>query len=288
MDDLAVFEESRRFLFGLAYRLLGTRAEAEDAVQDVYMKWRDAEHDAIDNPRAWLTSVCTRHCIDLMRAAQRARVEYVGTWLPEPLHLVDENSPESTAELASSLSTAFLLVLERLAPKERAAYLLREIFDMDYAEVASALGVQEAACRKLVSRARAAIGQERVGHAPARERQEQLLSAFQQAIAQGVVAPLAALLAEDVELSADGGGKVQTLRETLHGKEEVLAFIGTSLREYWRDYQWRMADLNGSRGVVLYKDGEVAATLSFAWNEESRACAVYIVRNPDKLARLAL
>jgi RNA polymerase sigma-70 factor (ECF subfamily) len=288
MNDLDVFEESRRFLFGLAYRLLGTRAEAEDAVQDTYLKWREADHAAIDVPRAWLTSVCTRHCIDLMRAAQRTRVDYVGTWLPEPVELVDDATPERSVELASSLSAAFLLVLERLAPKERAAYLLREIFDMDYPEVAQAVGVQEAACRKLVSRARAGIAQARVGHAPPPQRQEQLLGAFRSAIADGAVAPLAALLAEDVVLSADGGGKVPTLRETLHGRSTVLDFVSGALHDYWSGYEWHGADLNGGRGAVLYQTGQAVAAVSFAWDGEGRASGIYIVRNPDKLARLRL
>ncbi|HYD63720.1 MAG TPA: RNA polymerase sigma factor SigJ [Noviherbaspirillum sp.] len=288
MNDLDVFEESRRFLFGLAYRLLGTRAEAEDAVQDTYLKWREADHAAIDVPRAWLTSVCTRHCIDLMRAAQRTRVDYVGTWLPEPVELVDDATPERSVELASSLSTAFLLVLERLAPKERAAYLLREIFDMDYPEVAQAIGVQEAACRKLVSRARAGIAQVRIGHAPPPQRQEQLLGAFRSAIADGTIAPLAALLAEDVVLSADGGGKVPTLRETLHGRGTVLDFVSGALHDYWSGYEWHGTDLNGGRGAVLYQAGQAVAAVSFSWDGEGRASGIYIVRNPDKLARLRL
>lgn len=286
MDKDTTFEERRRFLFGLAYRLLGSRAEAEDAVQDVYVKWFKADVHGIDNPAAWLTRVCTRHCIDQLRAARRQRVDYVGTWLPEPLHMIDESTPESSLELASSLSTAFLLLLERLAPRERAAYLLKEIFDMDYSEVAAALGVQEATCRKLVSRAREGIGSKRGRNAPPRERQEALLSAFHTAISQGAVAPLATLLVEDVELAADGGGKVPTVREPVRGKAAVLAFISAALREYWRGYQWEVADLNGARGVLLRSSGNVVAAMSVSWTEEGCVDGFYIMRNPDKLLRI--
>lgn len=153
-DGTAFFEARRRFLFGLAYRMLGTRADAEDAVQETFIKWLHADRGAIANPAAWLTSICTNLCVDMLRAAHRTRVDYVGSWLPEPIHTVADDTPESRLELASSLTTAFLLVLERLTPKERAAYLLHEIFDTPYPDIAATLGMQESACRKL-SRGRA-------------------------------------------------------------------------------------------------------------------------------------
>lgn len=282
------FESCRPFLFGLAYRLLGTRAEAEDAVQETYLKWQAADAATLDNPRAWLTSVCTRHCLDLLRSAQRRRVEYVGTWLPEPIHPSEESSPEAEAELSSSLSMAFLLLLERLAPKERAAYLLHEVFALSYSEIAQILGTNEAACRKLVSRACSSIGRERTGYAPSRERQLLLLDAFRNAITGGEIEPLAQLLAQDVTLRADGGGKVPTLRETLRGRAAVLGFVAESLRTYWQRYEWRETDLNGARGVVLREDAQTAAAVSFSWNAQGEVDGIYIVRNPDKLSRLAL
>ncbi|MNZ15807.1 ECF RNA polymerase sigma factor SigJ [compost metagenome] len=284
----AVFEDCRRFLLNLAYRILGSRSDAEDAVQETFLKWRESDHAALDNPRAWLTTLCTRHCIDQLRLAHRARVDYVGTWLPEPIHSETTESPEQMLELAASLSTAFLLLLERLTPKERAAYLLVEIFDLDYPAVAKAIGVQEAACRKLVSRARAGLAEGKVRQAPPRERQEQLLDAFHAAIASGATAGLTALLADEVELCADGGGKVPTLGHVLHGKAEVLAFIFGSLRGYWGDYRWLPADLNGGRGVILASAGEVVASVTFAYDDQGRVSNIYIVRNPEKLAGLEL
>ncbi|CAD5109599.1 RNA polymerase sigma factor SigJ [Zestomonas carbonaria] len=286
IDSAAFFEEQRRYLLNLAYRLLGSRAEAEDAVQDCFLKWREADHASLDNPQAWLTTLCTRRCIDLLRSARRARVDYVGTWLPEPLPTGDEGSPEQALELASSLSTAFLLLLERLTPKERAAYLLFEIFDHDYPAIAEVLGVQETACRKLVSRARSGLAQDKVRHLAPRDRQEQLLDAFHAALASGATGQLVTLLAEDVELCADGGGKVPTLARILHGKPAVLEFILGSLRGYWADYAWQPSELNGGRGVLLLSGERVVASVTFAYDEAGRVSNIYILRNPDKLEML--
>jgi RNA polymerase sigma-70 factor (ECF subfamily) len=179
-------------LLGLAYRILGSRADAEDAVQDTFIKWQGTDQSEIENPAAWLTTACTRRCIDLARAAHKTRVEYVGAWLPEPI----QTSPDEQDKLAlaGSLQTAFLLVLERLTPKERAAYLLHEIFDVPYPEVARTLDMQEPACRKLVSRAKATIDQAKVRHVTPVDRQEQLLAAFEEALAAGSTDRLSSLL----------------------------------------------------------------------------------------------
>ncbi|MFJ2362531.1 RNA polymerase sigma factor SigJ [Pseudomonas sp. NPDC087697] len=285
-DSTAVFEHSRSFLMGLAYRILGSRAEAEDVVQDLFIKWLEADKASIDTPAAWLTTLCTRHCIDVLRSAHTSRVDYVGTWLPEPIHTTCHDSPEQAHELASSLSTAFMLLLERLSPKERAAYLLYEIFDMDYPQVAATLGVQDAACRKLVSRAKTSLGNTHIRYQPEPARQEQLLSAFHSAISSGSTQTLAALLSEDVELCADSGGKVSSIRETLYGKTSVLDFIAQSLQVYWSHYQWQETEINGGRGVILVADGHIAASMTFGYDEDGRASHVYIMRNPDKLAGL--
>lgn len=283
----ALFATERRRLLGLAYRILGSRAEAEDAVQDTFLRWREADRDLTANPAAWLTTACTRRCLDLLKSARRKRVDYVGTWLPEPVHTVTDDTPESSLELASSLSTAFLLLLERLSPKERAAYLLYEIFEQPYGQVAAALGMQEPACRKLVSRARASVGSSTVRHAAPPERQEALLTAFRSALVTGETGGFAAMLADDVALCADGGGKVPTLQGTLRGKGSVLDFIMGSLRGYWSSYEWRPADINGGRGVLLVSgDGHVGASVTFGYDDQGQLADIYIVRNPDKLAGL--
>lgn len=281
------FEQSRRFLLGLAYRILGSRSEAEDAVQDVFLKWHHIDASSIDEPRAWLTTACTRHCIDLLRSSDRMRVDYVGTWLPEPVHTRTDATPEQAVELASSLSTAFLLVLQRLAPKERAAYLLCDVFDRPFAEVAAILGVQEAACRKLVSRARDHVCRDQARFSIARERQVELLQAFHGALQTGVTSGLAAMLADEVALCADSGGKVPTLDRTLHGRPEVLAYVTQELRTYWAAYQWQLLEINGNWGVVLRDADHVAASMTLGFDASGRVCDIYIMRNPDKLTGLA-
>jgi RNA polymerase sigma factor (sigma-70 family) len=285
-DDLGVFERARPNLLGLAYRILGSLADAEDAVQDTFLKWRQADHQEIESPAAWLTTICTRRCLDLLRAAHRSRVNYVGAWLPEPIHTPVEDDAESRLDLASSLTTAFLLLLERLTPKERAAYLLHEIFDVSYPEIAATLEMQESACRKLVSRAKANVDQAKVRQRIPLARQDALLAAFQGAIASGATGEFAALLSDDIRLTADSGGKAPAILEVLQGKAEVMAFVMDVLRQFWAALDWVPADINGGRGAILRKDGATIATLSFAYDEAGRASDVYIMRNLDKLSRL--
>lgn len=285
-DHARIFEDSRSDLLGLAYRILGSVADAEDAVQDTFLKWAKADRDAIENAAAWLTTICTRRCLDLLRSAHRTRVNYVGAWLPEPIQTPIENDAERGLDLASSLTTAFLLVLERLTPKERAAYLLHDIFDASYVDIAETLDIGEGACRKLVSRARANVDRAKVRHRTPMERQDRLLAAFQAAITGGATAQLAELLADDIRLSADGGGKVPTILDVLRGKAEVIAFLSERLHEYWSDHRWIVADISGARAFVLEHDGATTAIVSFAYDESGSATDIYIVRNPDKLAKL--
>lgn len=280
------FENARPTLMGLAYRMLGSRADAEDAVQDTFVKWAGADQTLIENDTAWLTATCTRRCLDMLRAAHRKRVDYVGAWLPEPIQTPIESDVQDKLDLSASLTTAFLLILERLTPKERAAYILHSVFDVPYDQVAATLDIREEACRKLVSRAKASIGQAKVRHATPVERQNQLLTAFRTAISGGNTAQLTALLSEDVRLSADGGGKVPAVLKTLHGKSDVLAFVSDRLRSYWAGFKWLEADINGTRGVIVRDQGETHATVSFAYDDTDRVTDIYIVRNPDKLARL--
>jgi RNA polymerase sigma-70 factor (ECF subfamily) len=282
-DDTSIFKQARPRLLGLAYRILGSRADAEDAVQDVFIKWQGSDRDAIDNPDGWLTTVCTRRCIDMLQAAHRTRVDYVGTWLPEPVFTV--TADDDARELSSSLSTAFLLMLERLTPRERAAYLLHDILDMPYDDVAKTLDMAEPACRKLISRARQNIDRDKVRHVTPLALQEKLLAAFQDAASGGDMNRFAALLSDDIELSVDSGGKVPAIARTLHGKADILEFLENAQR-WWYSYRWVEMDLNGGRGVVLIGDGEPITAMSFAYDAEGRATNIYVMRNPDKLARL--
>jgi RNA polymerase sigma factor (sigma-70 family) len=283
-DDIAVFEEARPRLLGLAYRIMGSRADAEDSVQDTFLKWRTADGDAIDKPAAWLMTTCTRRCIDLLRAAHRTRVDYVGTWLPEPLHMLTMDPAEEA--LGSSLTTAFLLMLERLTPKERAAYLLHEIFDMDYPDIARALDMNQAACRQLVSRAKNHVDDAKVRHVTPPTRQEELLAAFQSAVAGGDTGALIGMLSNDIALSADGGGKVSAATKVVRGKANVVGFFDLVLRRFWSQYQLEAADINGGRGFIVRTADGVEATVAFAYDEAGQVSGIYIMRNPDKLARL--
>jgi RNA polymerase sigma factor (sigma-70 family) len=280
-----IFEEARPRLLSVAYRILGSRAEAEDAVQDTFLRWQGTDIASVGSPGAWLTTVCTRRAIDMLRAAYRSRVDYVGNWLPEPVQTLADSDAEAEMELSSSLSTAFLLMLERLTPKERAAYLLYEIFEMSYADLAASLDISEPACRKLLSRAKARIGDDQVRYQPPREKQEELLAAFEDAIRTGQPGNLAAMLADDVRLTADGGGKVAAAAGVLEG-ETVLAFLLERLAVWWADYEWSFTELNGAPGLVLKQGGEIVATVSFAFDKSDRVTDIFIIRNPDKLSGL--
>lgn len=280
------FEAARPRLLGLAYRILGSRADAEDAVQDTFLLWQKEARAEINNPAAWLTTACTRRCLDLLRSAHRTRVEYVGAWLPEPIHTPVDEVAGREAEFASTLTTAFLLMLERLTAKERAAYLLHEIFDVSYSEIAETLDLQEATCRKLVSRAKANVDQAKVRHATPVENQNRLLAAFNAAIVTGEPTALAEFLSQDIRLSADGGGKVQTVLDVIEGRAKVLTFLAEQLHEYWADYEWVAADISGGRGFVLRDGVATTAIVTFAYDDLGTATDIYIVRNPDKLSHL--
>lgn len=280
------FESARPMLTGLAYRILGSLADAEDVVQDTFLDWMKADVTAVERPRGWLKTVCTRKAIDVLKSARRSRTEYVGIWLPEPLQTHDLDTPESQAALSESVTTAFLLVLERLAPKERAAFLLHDVFALGYDEVAGCLEISEPACRKLVSRARTNVQRANEARAAPPQRQDELVAAFKVAIVTGATTQLASLLAADVTLSADGGGKVVALQRTLEGAEPVLGFVAQILAPAWRGGEIVPAELNAGRALLVRHDGRTTAAVSFAFDAAFNASRIFIVRNPDKLARI--
>lgn len=281
-----IFEAARPRLLGLAYRILGSRADAEDVVQDTFLLWASEAEDQIANPNGWLTTACTRRCLDVLRSAYRTRIDYVGAWLPEPVSTTAGNAVDEEASVASSLTTAFLLMLERLTPKERAAYLLHEVFDVSYPEIAETLDLQEAACRKLVSRAKENIDQTKVRQSTPLGVQNRLLVAFNAAIVSGDTSKLAHMLSSDIRLSADSGGKVPTILEVIEGTQ-VLVFLCERLREYWATYEWQQTDINGGRGIVLHEGNAMAAVVTFAYDAANKVTDIFIVRNPEKLARLS-
>ena len=282
-DRAAAFERHRPALLGLAYRMLGSVAEAEDAVQDCYLRWRRVDPATLSSERAWLLTATTRLCIDRLRAARARRETYIGPWLPEPI-LAEPDACE-TAELASSLSTAMLLLLERLSPAERAAFLLRDAFESDYPEIAEALGRNEAACRQLVRRARARIGEARPRFRPDPEAHRRLLEAFGAAVASGEVEGLKALLAQQVELHSDGGGRVLAARNVIEGPDHVARFLIGVWRKQKVPVAVEMRGVNGAPGVIGRADGKIVVVLGLDV-EDGLIRAVHMVNNPDKLTHL--
>ena len=274
-------------LLGLAYRILGSRAEAEDVVQDTWIAWEKANHQQIVKPRAWLTTACTRKALDVLKSARLSRTNYVGAWLPEPLQTSHLDDPEADHLLAESLTTAFMLVLERLAPKERAAFLLHDVFALGYGEISDGLNISEAACRKLVSRARANVQLSRSIGMPDSERQQALVQAFETAIKTGGTDDLAAMLSKDAKLCADSNGKVVAIREPLSGLEAVLSFISRILHPAWSSLRIIETEINAGYGLLLMQDDVMEAALTFGFDKDGQVSDIYIMRNPDKLSALS-
>ncbi|MGR4868673.1 RNA polymerase sigma-70 factor [Variovorax sp. LARHSF232] len=278
------FDRLRPRLLGVGYRMLGSFAEAEEVVQDAWLRWHEADTEALDSPEAWLVAVVTRLSIDRLRAAKVRRAHYVGTWLPEPLLTDAPATPEQLLERADSLSVAFLTLLERLTPEARAAFLLREVFDADYAEVARVLDKSEAACRQLVHRARAQLRDERPRFPVDRGAHERLLQGFAQAAMKGDLAGLKAALAEDVELVGDGGGKVPSFGKVLRGRDRLAHLYFAVARRAAGRMRMVLAEVNGMPGLLRYVDGQLESVQSFETDGE-RILRIHTQRNPDKLSQ---
>jgi len=271
-------------LLGLAYRMLGSRSDAEDVVQDAYLRFAGAQD--VHNPEAFLVTVVTRLCLDRLKSAKAQREVYVGPWLPEPVFDAEGLSAEAATELADDLSFALLLALDRLSPMERAAFLLHDVFDTPFSEVAAMLDRTEAACRQLASRARRAVRDERPPPAATPDSHARLLQAFNDAVASGNVRQLAELLREDAVAITDGGGRKFAARNPIIGADKVARFfIGLAGKTAGHDVRIEPAVINGAVGALLYLDGELDLTLSMAIDGEKIA-AIYVVRNPDKLRHL--
>jgi RNA polymerase sigma-70 factor (ECF subfamily) len=279
-SDAKNFEAHRSFIAGLAYRMLGSVAEAEDVVQDAFLRWAQSDTSTVTHPRAYLARVVTRLCLDRMKSATSRREQYVGTWLPEPIVAAPAEP------MADDLSIALLLTLERLSPLERAAFLLRDVFDMDHADIARALGRTEEACRQLAARARQHVRDERPRFAPTDQNHERLLAAFEAVMTSGDVAGFAQVLADDAVLYADGGGKRAAVLDPVHGKENILSlFVAiTANRPPLRQDQLERASINGLPGFVVHAEDGIQTTALEV--EGDRIVALYVVRNPDKLRHL--
>lgn len=282
------FDVLRPRLFSVAYRMLGTRADAEDVVQDAWLRWQqNTDRAAVQSAEAWLVTIVTRLSIDRLRAAKAEREAYVGWWLPEPLvETAEEHTPETAMELASDLSVALLWVLERLSPEERAAFLLRQVFDHGYDEIAALLGKSEAACRQMVHRASERVQKTRVRYDVPREAHRRVVEKFVLAAQSGQRDAIQALLAENVELVGDGGGKVPAVFKVLHGAHRIANLFWVTGRRFGPDTAYRHALINGEPGVLRYVGGKLESAMAFATDGE-RVVGIYAVRNPDKLTNIA-
>ncbi len=270
----------RPMLVRLAYRMLGSIAEAEDVVQDAFLRWRDVDRSSVADPRAYLARVVSRLCLDRMKSATARRETYVGTWLPEPVL-----APPSE-QLANDLSIALLLTLERLSPLERAAFLLHDVFDMDYSAIADTLGRTEAACRQLAARARDHVRDERPRFEATDEERDKLTAAFHAAMVSGDVAAVARMLADDATMYTDGGGKRKAALNPIYGKDKIIRFlIGVARKGMPVPTGIERTHINGLPGFLLrYEDGVETVALEIAGGS---IVAIYQVRNPDKLRHLS-
>ena len=294
-DAAASFEPFRRRLLGLAYRMLGSMADAEDAVQETYLRWHRADRGTVTDPRAFLMTTTSRICLDMLTSARARREEYVGPWLPEPVLDTAALAPDSHTELAEDLSIALLLTLDRLSPLERAAFLLHDVFDFSFSEVANALERSEAACRQLAARARAHVRASRPrgatspsssGSTEMDAKHAELIAAFIAATRSGDLNRLTELLASDVRVVTDGGGKVQAALNVLEGADRSARFLIGAARKGWREgYTLRFAVINGLPGVII--DGPEGPIQTSAFEiEDGLVRALYVVRNSDKLRHL--
>jgi len=284
------FETYRPMLFSIAYRMLGSAMEAEDIVQDAYLRYQAVPTEQIESPKAYLSTIVTRLCLNQLESARAQRETYVGPWLPEPV-LTDGTallSPQGQVSAQESISMAFLVLLESLTPLERAVFLLREVFDYEYGEIAEILGKEEAACRQLFSRAKKHVAEHRPRFKASPEAHRQMIARFIEAASAGEMDGLMSLLAEDVTLWTDGGGKAARGAATrpLHGRETVATFLLATRR--WVDAEaitLEIAEVNGEAGVIMREYGKPRVVMTFEVGG-GKIRAMRFVGNPDKLKRV--
>ncbi|MEU7577834.1 RNA polymerase sigma-70 factor [Streptomyces sp. NPDC041068] len=278
------FETHRPRMFSLAYRMLGSAQEAEDAVQDAYLRWNGARREDIERPAAWLAKIVTNLCLNRLTSARARREEYVGTWLPEPvLTSGGALGPLESAEQRDAVSMALLVLLERLTPMERAVYVLREAFAYSHREIAGVLDASEANCRQLYRRAARAVAGERSRFEPGRELRQEFVASFLAAAREGDVAGLEKMLAADVTWWGDGGGKVTAARRPILGRAKVTRFLVGGLENFGAAMEFSYAEVNGSPALVAHAAGRLMGIASFELSG-GVVTGVRAVVNPDKLA----
>jgi len=283
---LEIFRRHRSLLFSIAYRMIGTVGDAEDMVQETFVRWQSVSLAEIRSTRAFLVTVISRLCINHLHSARVQREEYVGEWLPEPLLTGPDGDPSAALELDESISMGFLVLLERLTPTERAVFLLREVFEYEYEDIAAITRLNESNCRQLLRRARQHVTDGRPRFDPSPQKRDELLERFLRATVSGDMDGLIALLSRDIVLQTDGGGKANALPKPIYGPANVARLLIMALKRFApADVVIRRTQINGQPGILGYSDGiaQTALTLNIA---QARIRNIYIVRNPEKLRRL--
>jgi RNA polymerase sigma-70 factor (ECF subfamily) len=281
-----LFQQHRPRLFGLAYRMLGTSADAEDVLHDAWLRWHAQDSNALDDAEAWLVTVTTRLALDRLRRAKTERAHYPGPWLPEPL-TAESEQPDAQVEQAESLTMSFLLLLERLNAQERAAFLLREVFDYSHAEAAAMLGIGEDACRQRVHRAKTKLRDGRPRQSVNANTQRRLLERFAQALQQPDMETLRALFAEDALHVSDGGGVVTATLHPLHGAERLARlYLQIALQQRKHGVHHQLHQLNGAPALLSW-DGDTLISASWIDDDGEHITAIHALRHPEKLARIA-
>ena len=283
------FETYRTHLFSIAYRMLGSVMDAEDMVQETYLRYRATPPETIHSLKAYLTTILTRLCMDQFQLARRKRELYVGPWLPEPILTTEEaemGDPEKRVDMQESISLAFLVLLEQLQPFERAVFLLREVFAYEFAEIATMLDKSEAACRRSFSRARLHLREHRPRFPASPQIHQQLLNGYFQAVQTGEMTPLMNLLSEEVTLWVDGGGRTRTAALRPIDGREAVARISIKTRRFWpENARFELREVNGQAALVGRADGRAWTVLAMDV-EQGQIQAIRIIANPDKLTRV--
>jgi RNA polymerase sigma-70 factor (ECF subfamily) len=283
---LATFDQHRGLLFSVAYRMLGSVADAEDMLQETFIRWQQARDEEIRSPRAFLITIISRLSINHLQSARVRREEYVGQWLPEPLVAGEGNDPLGILRVDESLSMAFLVLLERLTPVERAVFLLREVFEYEYDEIAAVLGQSAVNCRQILRRARQHVNAMRPRFKASRRKRTDMLQRFLHATESGDLEGLLHLLAKDVVLYADGGGKGLAVPNQVHGADKVARGVLGSLKKLApKNLVRRTVEVNGRPGAVAYLNGKPFSVVTFEAGDDGIR-AIYVVTNPEKLSHL--
>lgn len=289
--DIEAFRADKPLLFSIAYRMLGSASDAEDVLQDAWVRYRSADRSAVRSPRAFMTTVVTRLCLDRLKSAQKTREEYIGPWLPEPVLTSELENPEAMLERSESVTLAFLVLLEKLSPEERAVFILKDIFDYQHSEIAEILGTTSENSRQLLHRAKSRLAEGRQQLTGTTDSRRAIAERFARAFASGDAAAMTTLLRSDVGLWSDGGGKASAARRPLLGRDDVLNFLVGLHRVAHTtgvidDASLRVEDVNSEPALVLRIGPKLESIFVLSIDDNESVSGIRVVRNPDKLQRI--